>query len=171
MVCFAGKARLLRARNQHPVLPVAPDADDDQAHRPTPCGVRDGWRRVGSATIQAGCQGSADVPGLVRRGRSSRGAGYFDLLPLRLPGQAEINQVQAQRREQHIRKAFGDLTRLVAGPDGGERRKGDQIPHGAVKGSGFVGDFFHRSRPSQPTPVPFCPARSRSSRRNSSGGT
>jgi hypothetical protein len=33
------------------------------------------------------------------------------------------------------------------------------------------GDFFHRSRPFQATPVLFCPARSRSSLRNSSGGT
>src|SRR5205085_8965991 len=109
----------------------------------------------------AGCQGSADVPGLVRWGRSSRGAGYFDLLPLRLPGQTEINQVQAQRREQHLRKAFSDLTRLVACPDGGERRKGDQVPHGAAKGSSFVREFFHRpptlstqARAVRPCPFP-----------------
>src|SRR5262245_46738532 len=38
-------------------------------------------------------------------GRPPSGAGYFDLLPLCLPEQTETNQVQAQRRQQHGRKA------------------------------------------------------------------
>jgi hypothetical protein len=92
--------------------------DDGNAHRPWPYGVREGRRRVDSGTIQPGRERPAYVPGLVGWDRSSSGAGYFDPLPLCLPGQADINQVQAQRREQHLRKAFGDLKWPVAGPDG-----------------------------------------------------
>src|SRR5205823_11152137 len=73
-VFFAGKARLLRARDQYPVLEIGPDADDDQTLRTTPCGVQDGGRRVGTATIQPGCERSAHVPGLAGCGRSPRGA-------------------------------------------------------------------------------------------------
>src|SRR5262249_11217671 len=83
---------------------------------------------------------------------------------------AEINQVQTQHREQHVCEVFGDVTRLVAGPDGRQRRKGDQIPHGAAKGARFAGNWFHRSLSSQLTAMLFC-ARSRSSYKNSSGGT
>src|SRR5207302_11026059 len=54
-VFFAGKAGLLRARDQYPVSSVVPNGDDDQACRPAPCGVRDGGRWVGTATIQPGC--------------------------------------------------------------------------------------------------------------------
>ena len=71
------------------------------------------WTRSGGLPTRPGRQRPANVPGLVGRGRSSRGAGDFDPLPLRLPGQADINQVQAQRREQHVRKALGDLKTLL----------------------------------------------------------
>src|SRR5262249_41721655 len=111
------------------------------------------------------------VPGLVGCGRSPSRAGYFDLLPLHLSRQTEIDQVQVQRREQGLRKPFGDLRCPVAGPDGGKRGERDQVPHGAAKSPGFVGAHVHRPRPSQHTPVLLCPVPSRSSRRNSSGGT
>src|SRR5437868_6059760 len=82
MVFFPGKACLLRARDQYAVLVVVHDGDDDQACHPAPCGVWDGGRWVGTATVQPGCERSAHVPGLLGCGRSPRGAGYFDLLPL-----------------------------------------------------------------------------------------
>ena len=139
---------------------------------PGPDRVRDGRRRVDAGAVQPGRERPADDPGLVGWRRSARGAGDFDLMPVCLPGQAEINQVQAQHREEHLREALGDLKWSVAGPDGGERREGDQVPHGAAKCSEFVGELVPLlTRSSQQTPAPFCPARSRSSRRNSSGGT
>src|SRR5260370_16884734 len=42
-VFFAGKGRLLRARDQYPVLSVVPDGDDDDAQRPGPYGLPAGW--------------------------------------------------------------------------------------------------------------------------------
>ena len=109
-----------------------------------------GFGMVGAGSIPAPSSQGASARPMSRVWsvwrRSARGAGDFDLLPVCLPGQTEINQVQAQRREQHVREALGDLKRSVAGPDGGERREGDQVPHGAAKCSDFVGDFFHCSR-------------------------
>jgi hypothetical protein len=53
-----------------------------------------------------------------------------------------IAEIYASFAERWPQLPFGDLWRLVAGPDGRERREGDQVPHGAVKGSGFVGNCF-----------------------------
>src|SRR5262249_23104623 len=125
-----------------------------QMERTVPHGVRHRWRRVGADALQPGCERRANIPELFGGGRWSGRAAYFYFRSARSTAQAEINQVQVKHRKEHVREVFGDLIGLVAGPNGGKRRKGDQISHGAAKGACFAGNWFHRSPSSQP-PSPY----------------
>ena len=116
------------AGDENPVVVADAEPGDGDVQRPGP--ERVGDRGGGSARSALSSGASAarhrlDVGGV----GAALAADDFDRPLAGQAGQPDVDQVERQGVEQHVGQAAGDPLRAEAGPDGGQGREGDQIPH------------------------------------------
>ena len=125
--CSVGKSALREPATRTPWSSLTPNRVTATCSVPPPngSGIVDGRLRL-SGIEQRGqhCPHRLDVGG-----GGALAADDFDRPLPGNTGQPDVDEIERQGVEQHVGQAAGDPLRAEAGPDGGQGREGDQIPH------------------------------------------
>ena len=115
------------AGDENAVVVADAEPGDGDVQRPAPERVGDRRRRLRLIGMEQ--RGQRRPHRLDGGGNGTLTADDFDRPLSGMRGQPDVDEIERQGVEQHVGQAAGDPLRAEAGPDGGQGRKGDQIPH------------------------------------------